>query len=75
MRLEGKTCIVTGGAVGIGRAMAERLIADGANVCIADTDVPAAEKAAAELSGKASGVAAIAVACNVTKRADIKPAI
>jgi len=75
MRLEGKTCIVTGGAVGIGRAMADRLVAEGANVCIADIDVPAAEKAAAELSANSSRKASIAHACNVTKRDDIKAAI
>jgi NAD(P)-dependent dehydrogenase (short-subunit alcohol dehydrogenase family) len=75
MRLEGKTCIVTGGAVGIGRAIAERLVAEGANVCIADIDVPAAEKAAAELSAKANRTVAMAVRCNVVKRSDIKAAI
>lgn len=74
MKLEGKTCIVTGGAMGIGRAIAERLVADGANVCIADIDVPAAKIAAAELSQKVRG-STIAVECNVTKRSDIKAAI
>ena len=74
MKLEGKTCIVTGGAMGIGRAIAERLVSDGANVCIADIDVPAAERAAAQLSEKVRG-SAIAVECNVTKRSDIKTTI
>ena len=74
MKLEGKTCIVTGGAMGIGRAIAERLVADGANVCIADIDVPAATIAAAELSQMVRG-STIAVECNVTKRSDIKAAI
>ena len=48
MRLKGKTAIVTGGAQGIGRAMAARLAADGANVVIADLaqfDTTAAELA------------------------------
>lgn len=35
-RLEGKTAIVTGGAAGIGLAIAERLVAEGARVCLAD---------------------------------------
>ena len=60
--------------MGIGRAIAERLVADGANVCIADINVAAAELAAAELSEKVQG-SAIAVECNVTKRSDIKTAI
>jgi len=35
-RFAGKTAIVTGGASGIGRAMATRLVAEGANVLVAD---------------------------------------
>ena len=35
MKLAGKTAIVTGGAMGIGRALADRLAAEGANIVIA----------------------------------------
>ena len=41
--------LVTGGASGIGRAIADSLGADGATVAIADLDAEAAEQAAAEL--------------------------
>ncbi|MGB7543492.1 MAG: SDR family NAD(P)-dependent oxidoreductase [Burkholderiales bacterium] len=48
MKLKGKAAIVTGGASGIGKALATRLAADGASVIIADLqryDVAAAELA------------------------------
>jgi len=37
-RLEGKVCIVTGGAVGIGRACVERMAGEGARVAVFDLD-------------------------------------
>lgn len=39
MKLEGKTAIVTGGAKGIGFAIAERFLQEGARVVIADIDL------------------------------------
>lgn len=38
MRLEGKTALVTGGGAGIGGAIVERFVAEGAKVCVADMD-------------------------------------
>ena len=49
MRLLNLRCVVTGGANGIGAATVRRFAAEGAEVCILDRDVPAAETLAKEL--------------------------
>ena len=50
--LDGKSAIVTGSARGIGRATAEILAAEGAQVLINDLDADLAQQAAAEISGE-----------------------
>src|SRR5207342_1275452 len=49
VRLDGKVAVVTGGAQGIGRAIADALAAEGARIVVAD--VQAAEEAAAAYAG------------------------
>ena len=53
--LEAKTAVVTGGASNIGKAIAEGLAQEGANVVIADVDRAQAERVAKELGTMGSG--------------------
>ena len=50
-RLQGRTALITGAASGIGRAIADRFVAEGARVIYADLDEAAAREAAAETGG------------------------
>jgi NAD(P)-dependent dehydrogenase (short-subunit alcohol dehydrogenase family) len=52
--LNGRCAVVTGGAQGFGRAIAERFVASGARVAIWDHDLPLAEKTAKEIGDNAS---------------------
>ena len=66
--LTGQTAVVTGGAQGLGYAIAERFIAEGARVVLGDLDLGATEAAAKQLGGQD---VALAVRCDVTKAAEV----
>lgn len=51
--LKGQVAVITGGAQGIGRAVAERMIASGAQVALWDMDQELAQKTAQELGDSA----------------------
>ena len=58
MKIAGNAVVVTGGASGLGRATAERLIGRGAHVVIADLSASDGEAVARELGGNTRFVAA-----------------
>jgi len=69
-RFVGKGVIVTGGASGIGKATAERFLAEGAKVAIIDISEKNGKSALAELRGK--GYEPILVMGDVTDSKDVK---
>ena len=67
--LKGKTAIVTGGATGIGRAIATALALHGVRIVLADLNLEAAKATAAGL-----GPDALAFGLDVSRRADVEKA-
>jgi len=70
VRLDGSVAVVTGGASGIGSAIAERFVSSGARVMILDRNLEAAQAAAAGI-----GEGAAAHACDVTSSASVREAV
>lgn len=65
----GKTVLITGAAVGIGRAAAQRFAAQGANVILIDRDAAKLETAKTELADAAGSIAAFV--CDVSSEAEV----
>lgn len=68
--LTGKKALVTGGAVGIGRACAVALAKAGADVAITDVDARTGRKTAAEI--KALGRDSMSISCDVTSKTQVQ---
>ena len=68
MRLDNKVALVTGAASGFGKGIAATFAREGARVAVIDIDEEAARAAAASVSNTA-----IAVRCDVSRRATSTP--
>lgn len=71
----GRIALVTGGAGGIGAAVAERLLKEGACVMLADLDAGSVENVRGQLSAKFGTDVVGAVTCDVTKEDQVGAAI
>ncbi|UYV38031.1 SDR family oxidoreductase [Rhodobacteraceae bacterium D3-12] len=72
--LEGKVCLVTGGAGSIGMASARLLRAQGARLALIDLDLAALDAACGEAFGAAAGEV-LCIAADVTDEAQVRRAI
>jgi rhamnulose-1-phosphate aldolase/alcohol dehydrogenase len=70
-----RIALVTGGAGGIGRAVALRLAAEGAHVVIADVDGAGARKVADELLAAHGAGRAVGLGLDVTSEASVRDAL
>lgn len=71
-RLDGKVAFVSGAGGGIGRAICQRFLAEGARVAAIDIDLGAAEQAVA---GSIDDRQAIALRCDVSDSASVRAAV
>jgi len=72
--LDGRVALVTGGAGGIGGAIAKRLAREGAAIVLLDRDAAALQAVSAELSAEISADRVRGVLCDVTDEASVKRA-
>ena len=69
--LTGRVAYVTGGAGGIGKATARRLVSEGACVVMADIDAEALEQARGEIAADFGPDSVRAATCNVTNEGSV----
>ncbi|EJO87858.1 3-ketoacyl-ACP reductase [Mycobacterium colombiense CECT 3035] len=67
--LTGQTAVITGGAQGLGLAIAERFVAEGARVVLGDVNLEETQVVAKQLGGDD---VAVAVRCDVTQSSDVE---
>jgi 3-oxoacyl-[acyl-carrier protein] reductase len=70
MRLDNRVALITGGASGFGKGIAELFAREGARIALADINESGVQKVAAAISNSA-----IAVRCDVSRRQDVEGAV
>ena len=77
-RFRGRHVVVTGGGVGIGKAIAERLAAEGATLSVLARDLERLERVAADLGAQDSpeqGQSILAAQCDIRNQAEVDRAV
>ncbi|MEE2690860.1 MAG: SDR family oxidoreductase [Pseudomonadota bacterium] len=70
--LSGKSAIVTGASRGIGEAIARRLAQHGAGVVVSSRNLESCEEVAASINADTGRKAAVAAACNISRKNDLQ---
>ncbi|NSW76603.1 MAG: SDR family oxidoreductase [Candidatus Atribacteria bacterium] len=71
LQLQGKVAVITGGSIGIGKAVAEEFAKEGVHLALCARNEERVRNAARELSEK-YGIQALGMACDVAKKEDIE---
>ena len=73
MELENRVMVITGAGLGIGKAIAEKVYAEGALVALWDMNFESVEKLSAELD--IGGTKTVAIKVNTTKESEVRAAV
>lgn len=71
LQLQGKVAVITGGSIGIGKAVAEEFAKEGVHLALCARNEERVRKVAQELS-ETYGIQALGMACDVAKKEDIE---
>ena len=71
-RIKGKIAVITGGAQGFGKGIAEALAEEGAYIVVADLNYDGAVECAAELNSRFGAYAAVAVRADISDESSVE---
>src|SRR3546814_17632851 len=74
LRMDGRAALITGGSMGLGKAMAKRFVECGADVAIVARRQEQLDAAKAEIARHGTGRKVMAYACDVRAAAPVKAA-